>query len=38
MAKVPRIRCLSRKWEKRLRKAFRAKVRQFGKRECRDGS
>lgn len=38
MAKVPRIRCLSRKWEKRLKKAWRSKVRRLGKRECRDGS
>ena len=37
MPKIQRIRCLSRGWEKRLKKSYKARVRQLGRKECKDG-
>jgi len=37
MPKIQKIRCLSRGWEKRLKKAYKAKVRQSGRKECKNG-
>jgi len=38
MSKRERVKCLSRSWEKRLKKRLKAKERQASRKEVRDGS